>query len=86
MLRASVRPRPLQSVAMEGLAESFAAFSKTYHDVGLFGFYGVTDRARCEDFAFVAMQEMTKICYDVPEADVTRAKNQLKVILGCSLR
>jgi hypothetical protein len=35
-------------------------------------------RDRCEDFAYVVLTEMTKMCYDVSEAEVTRAKNQLK--------
>ena len=38
-------------------------------------------RARCEDFASVVMTELTKMCYDVSEAEVTRAKNQLKASL-----
>jgi hypothetical protein len=31
-------------VAIEGLADSFMAFNTNYHDTGLFGVYGVTDR------------------------------------------
>ena len=38
----------------------------------------LTPRDRCEDFAYAALREMTKMCYDVSEAEVTRAKNQLK--------
>ncbi len=70
-----------QNVAAEGLADAFMAFNTNYHDTGLFGIYGVTDRDRCEDFAYACMREMTKMCYDVNEADVTRAKNQLKASL-----
>jgi processing peptidase subunit beta len=70
-----------QAVAMEGLAQSYTAFSKNYHDTGLFGIYGVTSADRCEDFAFTAMQEMTKMCYSVVESDVMRAKTQLKASL-----
>ena len=33
-----------QTVAIEGLADSFMAFNTNYHDTGLFGVYGVTDR------------------------------------------
>ncbi len=33
-----------QTVAMEGLADAFMAFNTNYHDGGLFGVYGVTDR------------------------------------------
>lgn len=40
------------TVAMEGLADSMMSFNTNYHDTGLFGVYGVTDRDRCEDFAY----------------------------------
>lgn len=33
-----------QTVAVEGLADAFMAFNTNYHDSGLFGVYGVTDR------------------------------------------
>lgn len=33
-----------QQVAQEGLADAFMAFNTNYHDTGLFGVYGVTDR------------------------------------------
>ena len=42
---------------------------------------GVVCRDRCEDFAYVILAELTKMCYDVSEAEVTRAKNQLKAQL-----
>lgn len=42
---------------------------------------GVTDRDRCEDFAWAVMSEMTRMCYDVPEGEVARAKNQMKASL-----
>jgi processing peptidase subunit beta len=54
-----------QTVASEGLASSFMAFNTNYHDTGLFGVYGVTDRDNCEDFGHHAMHELTKMCYDV---------------------
>ena len=38
-------------------------------------------RERCEDLAYVFLSEMTKMCYDVNELEVTRAKNQLKASL-----
>lgn len=71
----------VQTVASEGLADSFMAFNTNYHDTGLFGIYGVTDRERCEDFAYAAMNTMTKMCIEASEADVARAKNQLKASL-----
>ncbi len=71
----------VQTVASEGLADAMMAFNTNYHDTGLFGVYGVTDRERCEDFAYAVMSHLTKMCFDVREADVARAKNQLKASL-----
>mmetsp|Transcript_39753 Transcript_39753/g.88359 ORF Transcript_39753/g.88359 Transcript_39753/m.88359 type:complete len:493 (-) Transcript_39753:273-1751(-) len=68
-------------VAVEGLADAFMAFNTNYHDTGLFGVYGVTDRDRCEDFAHAVMNEITKMCYEVNGGEVARAKNQLKASL-----
>ncbi|MEW5299529.1 MAG: hypothetical protein WDW36_002537 [Sanguina aurantia] len=70
-----------QTVAAEGLADAYMAFNTNYHDTGLFGVYGVTDRERNEDFAWAIMSELTKLCYDVSENEVTRARNQLKASL-----
>eukprot|EP00955_Chlamydomonas_euryale_P058079 356968-Chlamydomonas_euryale.AAC.23 len=67
-----------QTVSTEGLADAFMAFNTNYHDTGLFGVYGVTDRERCQAFASAIMSEMTKLCYEVDGLEVLRAKNQLK--------
>ncbi len=71
----------VQQVASEGLADAFMAFNTNYHDSGLFGVYGVTDRDRCEDFAYSIMSSLTRMCFEVRDADVARAKNQLKASL-----
>ncbi len=70
-----------QTVAVEGLADAYMSFNTNYHDTGLFGVYGVTDRARCEDFAWAVLHAVTKLCYEVNEDEVARAKNQLKASL-----
>eukprot|EP00798_Chlamydomonas_sp_ICE-L_P023936 gene23937-9503_t len=67
-----------QAVANEGLAHAFMAFNTNYHDSGLFGIYGVTEKDRCQDFAAACMTGLTQMCYEVSETDLTRAKNQLK--------
>lgn len=71
----------VQTVATEGLADAFMAFNTNYHDTGLFGVYGVTDRDRSEDFAYAIMSNLTRMCFEVRDADVARAKNQLKASL-----
>lgn len=70
-----------QMVAQDHLADAYMAFNTNYHDTGLFGVYAVTDRDRCEDLAWAIMTEVTKLCYEVAESDVARAKNQLKASL-----
>lgn len=67
-----------QRIASGGLAEGFTTFNTNYHDAGLFGVYAVTDTRHVEDLAWCVMMELTKMCYEVSEADVIRAKNQLK--------
>jgi processing peptidase subunit beta len=70
-----------QRIAVDELADSFTAFNTNYHDTGLFGVYAVTDRDRCSDLTWVIMNELTKLCYEVREDDVARAKNALKASL-----
>jgi processing peptidase subunit beta len=70
-----------QKIATGGLADAYMAFNTNYHDSGLFGVYAVTDRDRSGDAAWAIMNEATKLCYEVSEADVTRARNQLKASL-----
>eukprot|EP00798_Chlamydomonas_sp_ICE-L_P020193 gene20193-26936_t len=50
-------------------------------DTGIFGFTGVCSKETCEDFAYYGMNNMTKLCYDVSEAEVAIAKNKLKADL-----
>jgi len=70
-----------QKIATDNLADAFMAFNTNYHDTGLFGVYAVTDRDRSPDLSWVIMNEVTKLCYEVKEADVARARNQLKASL-----
>ncbi|KAF6254777.1 Metalloenzyme, LuxS/M16 peptidase-like protein [Scenedesmus sp. NREL 46B-D3] len=70
-----------QKIVTDELADAFMAFNTNYHDTGLFGVYAVTDRERSQDLSWVLMNEITKMCYEVKEADVARARNQLKASL-----
>ena len=76
-------PRLAQTVAANGLAESYMAFNTNYSDAGLFGVYAVADsqKSNLEDLAWIIMRSMTELCYQVGEEDVARAKNQLKASL-----
>lgn len=67
-------------VATNKLAESIMAFNTNYHDNGLFGVYATADpeKSNLEDLCWGIMRHTTGMCYNVSDADVARAKNQLK--------
>ncbi|XP_010550013.1 PREDICTED: probable mitochondrial-processing peptidase subunit beta, mitochondrial isoform X1 [Tarenaya hassleriana] len=67
-----------QRVAINEIAESIMAFNTNYKDTGLFGVYAVAKPDCLDDLAYAIMYEVTKLAYRVSEADVTRARNQLK--------
>ncbi|KAL6983373.1 mitochondrial processing peptidase [Sarracenia purpurea var. burkii] len=68
----------VQTVSINEIAESIMAFNTNYKDTGLFGVYAVAKPDCLDDLAYAIMYEMSKLCYRVSEADVIRARNQLK--------
>uniref|UniRef100_A0A5B7CH96 mitochondrial processing peptidase n=1 Tax=Davidia involucrata TaxID=16924 RepID=A0A5B7CH96_DAVIN len=67
-----------QRVGINEIAESMMAFNTNYKDTGLFGIYAIAKPDCLDDLAWAIMYEISKLCYRVSEADVTRARNQLK--------
>ncbi|KAH7532711.1 probable mitochondrial-processing peptidase subunit beta, mitochondrial isoform X1 [Ziziphus jujuba] len=67
-----------QRVGINEIAESMMAFNTNYKDTGLFGVYAVAKPDCLDDLAYAIMYEITKLAYRVSEADVIRARNQLK--------
>lgn len=67
-----------QRVAINELAESIMAFNTNYKDAGLFGVYAIAKPDSLDDLAYVIMHQISKLIYRVSDADVTRARNQLK--------
>ncbi|XP_010258107.1 PREDICTED: probable mitochondrial-processing peptidase subunit beta, mitochondrial [Nelumbo nucifera] len=67
-----------QRVAINEVAESMMAFNTNYKDTGLFGVYAIAKPDCLDDLAYAIMYEISKLSYRVSEADVTRARNQLK--------
>ncbi|WCJ25618.1 Mitochondrial-processing peptidase subunit beta [Euphorbia peplus] len=67
-----------QRVGINEIAESMMSFNTNYKDTGLFGVYAVAKPDHLDDLAWAIMYETSKLCYRVSEADVTRARNQLK--------
>ncbi|KAK2989845.1 hypothetical protein RJ640_025504, partial [Escallonia rubra] len=67
-----------QRVGINEIAETMMAFNTNYKDTGLFGVYVVAKPDCLNDLAYAIMYEISKLCYRISEADVTRARNQLK--------
>lgn len=67
-----------QRVGINELADSMMAFNTNYKDTGLFGVYAIAKPDCLDDLAYAIMYEISKLSYRVSEADVTRARNQLK--------
>lgn len=78
--------RLAQVVAEHGLATSFMSFNTSYHDTGLFGIYLVSDRTQgLDDLIYEVQQEWVRLCLSASEAEVARAKTQLKASLLLAL-
>ncbi|KAF3773431.1 Processing peptidase subunit beta [Nymphaea thermarum] len=69
-----------QRIGINEIAESMMAFNTNYKDTGLFGVYAVAKPDCLDDLAYAIMYEISKLSYRVSEADVTRARNQVKFI------
>ncbi|KAJ3289460.1 55 kDa erythrocyte membrane protein [Rhizoclosmatium sp. JEL0117] len=68
------------------LANSFMSFNTSYSDTGLFGIYTVSEnRMHLDDLTHYILQEWHRVCMSVTEAEVFRAKNQLKTSLLLAL-
>jgi processing peptidase subunit beta len=68
-----------QIVSANQLAQSFSSFNTTYSDTGLFGVYLVSDQVeRYHDLLYFTLKEWVRVCLNSTEAEVARAKNQLK--------
>jgi len=73
-------------VHTNGLANSFMSFSTSYSDTGLWGIYLVTDNVtRIDDLVHFTLREWSRLSVSVSEAEVERAKAQLKASILLSL-
>lgn len=74
------------NVAKHQLANSFMSFNTSYNDSGLFGTYCVTENLEhLDDLQHYIQQEWHRLSMNITEAEVFRAKNQLKTALLLSL-
>ncbi|KAK3055151.1 Mitochondrial-processing peptidase subunit beta [Extremus antarcticus] len=68
------------------LANSFMSFSTSYSDTGLWGIYLVSDAiTRLDDLVHFTLREWSRLSFSVTEAEVERAKSQLKASILLSL-
>jgi len=68
------------------LANSYNAFNTSYTDTGLFGIHAVTDNfTHIDDLVHHIQREWHRLALNLTEAEVFRAKNQLKTSLFLSL-
>ena len=67
-----------QASSQENLCHSFQSFNTCYKDTGLWGVYFVADHMKARDFVYHLQWQWMKICTQVTESEVARAKNLLK--------
>lgn len=82
---AQVSSKLAQVVAENDLALSFTSFNVAYSDTGLFGIYCVSDHVHdLDDLVYEIQQEWVRLCLKADDAEVARAKQQLKssLLLG----
>ncbi|ESO91311.1 hypothetical protein LOTGIDRAFT_105568 [Lottia gigantea] len=64
--------------AAENICHSYESFMSTYSDTGLWGAYFITDRFNIRDTLHAVQQEWMRLCTQVTDVEVERAKNKLK--------
>ena len=68
-----------------GLCYSIYSFMSCYADSGLFGIYAGTGEDMAEDLVQVVRDEIAKVCKDIDDAEIDRARAQLKASILMSL-
>jgi len=65
-------------VSEENLMHSFTSFNTCYKDTGLFGVYLVCDDNKAEAALWALTNNLVRLCHNVTDQEVERAKTQLK--------
>jgi len=68
-------------IAEHELAHSFMTFNTSYKDTGLFGIYAVAPDNKLDDLMWYTMDNLVRLCHNVSDEEVARAKTQLKANL-----
>eukprot|EP00656_Telonema_subtile_P034156 TRINITY_DN38280_c0_g1_i1.p1 TRINITY_DN38280_c0_g1~~TRINITY_DN38280_c0_g1_i1.p1 ORF type:complete len:465 (-),score=132.16 TRINITY_DN38280_c0_g1_i1:298-1692(-) len=74
-----------KDLVAEGAAKSIMSFNTTYTNTGLFGVYGVADHTTVENFLYIQMNEMVRMCHKLSDFEIERAKAQLKTTMAMQL-
>jgi len=74
----NVATKLAQDMSENDLAHSFTAFNTCYKDTGLFGVYLVAPEDKLEQAMASTIQNLLRLCHEVSEEEVNRAKTQLK--------
>lgn len=61
-----------------GLCHSYQSFNTSYKDTGLWGIYVVSEGSTCADMVYQSIEEFKRLCFNVTDAEVDRAKTFLK--------
>ncbi|OLY78397.1 Mitochondrial-processing peptidase subunit beta [Smittium mucronatum] len=73
-------------VSKHNLANQFMSFNTSYNDTGLWGTYLVSENLTClDDLVHFTLKEWSRLSISVTEAEVERAKQQLKTSLLLNL-
>ena len=67
-----------REVAEHELAHSFTAFNLNYKDTGLFGIYLKCPDNKLDDAMWYTLDNLVRLCHNVSDEEVARAKTQLK--------
>ena len=67
-----------QDISEKDLAHSYMTFNTCYKDTGLFGVYFVAPDNKLEDLTWYTLDNLVRLCHNVTDEEVVRAKTQLK--------
>jgi len=77
----NVSSRLASNVSDHELAHSFMTFNTCYKDTGLFGIYLVAPDNKLDDAMWYTLDNMVRLCHNVTDQEVDRAKTQLKATM-----
>lgn len=74
----NIASRLAQDISEKDLAHSYMTFNTCYKDTGLFGVYLVAPDNKLEDLMWYTLDNTVRLCHNISDEEVKRAKTQLK--------